>query len=50
LSALSPEFKDFQNWWHREGKKDFGGNDLDNAGEAAEAFQIWRDLGSPKVK
>lgn len=42
--------KDFQNWWHREGKKDFGGKDIDNANEAREAWETWNYLGRPNAK
>lgn len=42
--------KDFQHWWHREGKEDNGGNDIDNSTEAKEAYDQWVELGKPKKK
>ena len=42
--------RDFQRWWHREGKREFGGQDIQNAQEAREAFQAWNDLGRPRPK
>ncbi|MFD1246124.1 hypothetical protein [Paralysiella testudinis] len=31
--------KEFQRWWHREGKTDFGGKDIDNSNEAKAAWE-----------
>jgi RHS repeat-associated protein len=42
--------KGFQRWWHREGKKEFGGNDIEDAAEAKEAFEVWNQLGRPTPK
>ena len=42
--------KDFQNWWHRKGKKEFGNQDIDNAKEAKEAYDHWTGLKNPRVK
>jgi len=42
--------KGFQRWWHRDGKKDFGGLDLENAEEASNAFEYWKSLGRPTAK
>lgn len=42
--------KDFQNWWHRSGKVEFGGSDIDSAKEAKQIFDYWKSIGSPKVK
>jgi len=42
--------KDFQKWWHRVGKKEFGGNDIDDAAQAKEAYEYWDSIGRPKVK
>jgi RHS repeat-associated protein len=42
--------KDFQNWWHRSGKAEFGGSDIDSAKEAKQVFDYWKSIGSPKVK
>ncbi len=41
--------KKFQNWWHREGKKDWG-KDIDNAAEAKMAWEEWNALGKPNPK
>ena len=40
----------FKKWWHREGKKDFGGKDIDNRQEAKDAYEAWVELGKPNVK
>lgn len=40
--------KNFQRWWHREGKREFGGNDIDNKSEADVAYKRWVELGKPK--
>ncbi|XEC97604.1 RHS repeat-associated core domain-containing protein [Paenibacillus tarimensis] len=42
--------KEFQKWWHRVGKKEWGGGDLDNAQDAKDAYQYWLSLGKPRVK
>jgi RHS repeat-associated protein len=42
--------KDFQRWWHREGKGEFGGRDIDNTQDAQEAWDHWEQAGRPKVK
>ena len=42
--------KEFQRWWHREGKAESGGNDIDNAEEAKNAYDDWVSRGKPKVK
>jgi len=43
--------KDFQKWWHREGKEEFnGGMDIENTTNAQEAFDYWVSIGRPKVK
>ena len=39
----------FQNWWHREGKRDWG-KDIDNAAEAKAAWDEWNALGKPNPK
>jgi hypothetical protein len=40
---------DFQNWWHRVGKQEFGhGKDLDNRQQAQAAFNYWVQQGKPK--
>ncbi|TAE39869.1 MAG: hypothetical protein EAZ70_04795 [Runella slithyformis] len=42
-------FKDkaFKDWWHRSGKKKWGGQDF-NEGNAEEIYQEWLDLGKPR--
>lgn len=30
--------KEFQNWWHREGKAQWGGNDIEDSEMAKEIF------------
>lgn len=42
--------KEFQKWWHREGKREFGGNDIDNSSEAKAVYDYWVSIGKPKVK
>ena len=42
--------KEFQKWWHRKGKEEYGNNDLDNAEETKEAYDDWVSRGKPKVK
>ncbi len=41
--------KDFQRWWHRTGKKEYGEGDLDNEHEAKRAYDDWVARGEPKV-
>jgi hypothetical protein len=42
--------KDFQRWWHRKGKEEFGGRDLDNAQQAKEVYEYWESIGKPSLK
>jgi RHS repeat-associated protein len=43
--------KDFQKWWHREGKSDFnGGRDIQNSQNAQDAMKYWKDIGKPVPK
>ena len=43
--------KDFQKWWHREGKADFnGGRDIQNSQNAQDAMKYWKDIGKPVPK
>ncbi|MBP2661869.1 MAG: hypothetical protein H6Q69_4901 [Firmicutes bacterium] len=42
--------KEFQRWWHREGKAEAGENDIDNAEEAKNAYDDWVSRGKPTVK
>lgn len=41
--------KDFQRWWHREGKAAMGGRDIENREQAQAAYDHWVQLGRPKV-
>lgn len=41
---------DFQSWWHRVGKQEFGhGMDLDNREQAQAAHQYWVQQGKPRA-
>jgi RHS repeat-associated protein len=42
--------KDFVKWWHRQGKAEFGGNDIDTAAEAKEVYDHWVSIGKPVPK
>lgn len=43
--------KDFQKWWHREGKADFnGGRDIQNSQNAQDALKYRKDIGKPVPK
>jgi RHS repeat-associated protein len=42
--------KDFVKWWHRQGKEEFGGNDIDNAAQAREIYEYWVNIGRPVPK
>ncbi len=42
--------KNFVRWWHRQGKSEFGGNDIDNAAEAKEIYTYWVSIGKPAPK
>ncbi|NJO60542.1 MAG: DUF4157 domain-containing protein [Richelia sp. RM2_1_2] len=42
--------KNFQRWWHREGKEQFGGRDIDDAQQAKEAYEYWESIGKPTIK
>lgn len=43
--------KDFQKWWHRDGKAEFnGGRDIQNSQNAKDAMQYWKDIGKPTPK
>jgi len=41
--------KDFQRWWHRQGKEEWGGQDIE-PGQLDDVYQYWLDLRKPKVK
>lgn len=40
----------FVRWWHRQGKQEFGGNDIDSAAEAKVIYEHWVQLGKPVPK
>ena len=42
--------KNFKNWWHRKGKKEWGGEDLLDKEMVKEAYEYWVEIGKPKVK
>lgn len=39
----------FQKWWEREGKKGWGGMDIQNSEMAWEIYDYWKSIGSPNV-
>lgn len=43
------DFSDFKRWWHRQGKDEAGGNDLQTREEAVEAYDHWVSRGRPCV-
>lgn len=45
-----PDFKDFLRWWHRVGKREYGGANLPDRGAAERVFSEWLEIGRPKVK
>lgn len=42
--------KDFQKWWERVGKKEWGGRDIANKEMADEVYDTWAGRGKPKAK
>jgi hypothetical protein len=40
----------FWRWWHREGKKHYGGEDLGTKRDADQVYQDWVADGCPEVK
>ena len=42
--------KDFQKWWEKKGKKEWGGQDIQNKKMAKEVYDDWVESGKPKVK
>ncbi len=40
----------FVRWWHRQGKHEFGGNDIESAAEAKALYEHWLQLGKPVPK
>lgn len=45
-----PEFEDFWRWWHKAGKDNHGGIDIQGRREAHERFDEWVSDGRPTVK
>ena len=43
---------DFQRWWHRspDGKRSYGGRDIESADEARQIYEDWILKGKPVVK
>lgn len=41
--------KDFQKWWERKGKKEWGGDDISDSKMADEVYKDWIDSGKPTV-
>lgn len=43
--------KQFQRWWHRQGKREYGGRyDIESRESAEMFYQIWVELGKPRAK
>ncbi|MCT4543795.1 MAG: hypothetical protein N4A63_09650 [Vallitalea sp.] len=42
--------KQFQRWWHRIGKKEYGDSDIMTSEMAKEVYDYWKSIGSPSVK
>jgi hypothetical protein len=42
--------QNFVRWWHRQGKAEFGGGDIETAAEAKELFEYWVSIGKPSPK
>lgn len=42
--------QEFVDWWHRQGKKEHGGMDIEDADEAGRIYQDFLDSKRPKVK
>jgi hypothetical protein len=42
--------KDFVKWWHRQGKAEYGGADIENAQQAREIYEDWVSQGRPVPK
>jgi hypothetical protein len=45
-----PDFDQFRDWWHREGKEAHGGNDLGSRSEATRRYNDWKEWGRPRGK
>lgn len=44
------DFADFKRWWHREGKDDAGGTDINGRREAEQVYADWVCRGRPVAK
>ena len=44
-----PDFDDFERWWHRRGKRLYGGEDIRDPEQAKEIYDDWIDAGRPKA-
>lgn len=42
--------KEFQRWWHRKGKEEWGGGDIEDAAMAKQVYDYWVEAGRPTVK
>lgn len=42
--------KQFQRWWHRQGKREWGGSDIQDAEMAKAIYEYWVNAGKPTVK
>ena len=45
-----PDFADFKRWWHRQGKEEAGGDDIETRQEAERIYEDWVRQGRPIVK
>jgi len=44
------DFDIFKRYWHRRGKKEFGGRDFENRQEAEEAYKGWESIDRPNIR
>ena len=44
-----PDFDDFERWWHRRGKRLYGGENIRDREQAKESYDDWIDAGRPKA-
>jgi hypothetical protein len=42
--------KDFQRWWHRKGKAEWGNTDITTKEMAEEVYRAWVESGKPKAE
>ncbi len=45
-----PDFKAFERWWHRKGKRLNGGRDVNGREEAEDFWGQWVSEGKPHMK